>query len=208
MRFGSRMRLASDRARAHRNCVAFAEVIVVAETGFEILERQHRDIAELFDRVHDPEADRSRALAEAIKQIATHVAVERTYLYPLLKQRRLGSARLGRELLADYKRMEKLLVMVDRRKLNSPDMPELISELAEVFDEHHKRCSTMLMPAMERQLSPAELERVGARMLGAENMILSHPHPYLLLLGGPVYQWTTRLASKWDRVRDRTVRNR
>lgn len=180
----------------------------MAETGLDILERQHTDIAELFDRVHDPEGDRSKALAEAVKQIATHVAVERTYLYPLLKQRRLGSARLGRELLADYRRMEKLLVMVDRRKLNSPDMPELIAELGEVFDEHHKRCSTMLMPAMQRQLSPTTLEEVGAKMLGAESMILSHPHPYLLLMGGPIYQWTTRLASKWDRMRDRTVRNR
>jgi hypothetical protein len=26
--------------------------------------------------------------------------------------------------------------MVDRRKLNSPDMPDLISELEEVFEEH------------------------------------------------------------------------
>lgn len=180
----------------------------MSETGFEILERQHQLIAELFDQVHDPDGDRSRALAETIKQIATHVAVERTYLYPLLKQRRFGSTRLGRELLADYRRMEKLLVMIDRRKLNSPDMPELISELTEVFEEHHKRCSTMLMPAMERQLSRVTLEEVGAKMAGAENMILSHPHPYLLLLGGPIYQWTTRLASRWDRMRDRTVRNR
>lgn len=180
----------------------------MSETGFEILERQHKNIAELFDRVHDPEADRSSALAETIKQIATHIAVERTYLYPLVKQRRLGSTRLGRELLADYRRMEKLLVLVDRRKLNSPDMPELITELTEVFDVHHKRCSAMLMPAMERQLRPARLQELGAKMLGAESMILSHPHPYLLLLGGPIYQWITRLASKWDRMRDRTVRNR
>ena len=45
------------------------------------------------------------------------------------------------------------------------------------------------------------------QMGGAEKVILSHPHPHLLALG-PVYHWTTRLASAWDGVRDRTVRNR
>jgi hypothetical protein len=60
---------------------------------------------------------------------------------------------------------------------------------------------------MRDQLGSAELEELGVKMRSAENVILSHPHPHLLALG-PVYHWTTRIASSLDRVRDRTVRNR
>jgi hypothetical protein len=102
--------------------------------------------------------------------------------------------------------MEHLLVLSERRKVNSPDMPAIVSQLLDVFGAHEERCA-LLLPALQSELSEPELEELGAKMQGAENVILSHPHPHLLALG-PVYQWTTRFASRWDRVRDRTVRNR
>ena len=184
------------------------QVTQAVESGFDVLERQHSDITTLFERIRDPNANRSAALAEAIKQMATHIAVERSYLYPMVKNSRIATARLARELLADYRRMEKLLSMADRRKVNSPDMPELVTELMDAFEDHQKRCTHTLMPAMQQQVPDTELHRLGVNMRAAEKMILSHPHPYLLLLGGPIYQWTTRLASKWDQLRDTTVRNR
>lgn len=178
------------------------------ESGFEVLERQHSDIRRLFEQIRDPAADRRGALIEAIKQMATHIAVERAYLYPLVRSHQVASPRLGRELLSDYRRMAKLLAMADRRKFNSPDMPDLITELLDVFEDHEKRCSGTLMPALQRQVGDGQLKGLGTRMQGAEKVILSHPHPYLLLLGGPIYQWTTRAASRWDHLRDRTVRLR
>jgi CRISPR/Cas system CSM-associated protein Csm2 small subunit len=180
----------------------------MAENAFEILEREHTSISELFDQIRDPNADRHKALTEAIAHIATHVAVERSYLYPLVNRKQIGSRRLGRELLSDYKRMQKLLAYADRRKWNSPDLPDLMDELIDVFEDHRIRCVNVLMPALQKELEVADMETLGAKMAAAESIILSHPHPYLLLLGGPIYQWTTRVASRWDRMRDRTVRNR
>jgi hypothetical protein len=178
----------------------------MADTAVDVLTREHRDLHERLDRVRDPNADRMAAWTEAVKRMATHVAVERTYLYPVVKRRRIGSATFAEELRRDYKQMEHLLVLSERRKINSPDMPVLVSQLLDVFAAHEQRCA-VLAPALQAQLSEPELEELGARMRGAENIILSHPHPHLLALG-PVYQWTTRMASRWDRVRDRTVRNR
>lgn len=178
------------------------------ETAFDLLEREHEGIRAVFGRIRDPDADRGAALADAITRMATHVAVERSYIYPLVKRRQVGSPRLGRALLWDYKRMEKLLAMADRRKSNSPDMPELVTELMDVFQHHQSHCSAELMAALQEQLGQDELQRLGTEMRGAENVILSHPHPYLLRLGGPIYRQTTRVASGWDRLRDRTVRNR
>jgi Hemerythrin HHE cation binding domain len=178
----------------------------MGETALDVLAREHHDLQELFAQVRDPDADRAAAFREVVKHITSHVAVERSFLYPLVKHR-LALPRLADELRHDYKRMEHLLVLTERRKINSPDMPELVTELLDVFEAHQDRCTTILVPAMRDKLRQDELDELGAKMRGAETVILSHPHPHLLALG-PVYPWTTRMASAWDRARDRTVRNR
>ena len=172
-----------------------------------MLAREHRDLRDLFTRVWDPDGDRIRAWFEVVKQIATHVAVEHTFVYPQVRRAGSSADHLAADLRDDYSKMERLLVLTERRKVNSPDMPALVTELLDVFEAHEQRCTTKVIPLLESELSAAELEELGAKMRGAENVILSHPHPHLLALG-PVYQWTTRVASRWDRLRDRTVRNR
>jgi Hemerythrin HHE cation binding domain len=179
----------------------------MADSAVDVLAREHRDLRELFARVRDQDADRAAAWLDVVKHVATHVAVERTFVYPLVKRRRLGSPDLADDLRHDYSQMEHLLVLTERRKINSPDMPDLVTRVLDVFEAHEARCAALLMPTLTEKLSPAELEELGTKMRGAENVIVSHPHPHLLALG-PIYQWTTRLAARWDRVRDRTVRNR
>jgi hypothetical protein len=179
----------------------------MAETAADLLTREHEDLCGLFARLAEPGADRAGIWLGIVKQIATHVAVERTFVYPLARRGRVGPAGLADELRREYKRMERLLVLTERRKINSPDMPDLVEELLEVFDAHKHRCATVLVPAMRERIGRDELEELAAEMRGAENVIVSHPHPYLLA-SGPFYRFTTRVASRWDRLRDRTVRNR
>ncbi|HET9075941.1 MAG TPA: hemerythrin domain-containing protein [Acidimicrobiales bacterium] len=179
----------------------------MGETATEVLTREHEELDGLFARVRDEHGDRPAAWRQAVRQMATHVAIERAYLYPVVKRRHLGSPGLAEELRRDYARMEHLLVLTERRKVNSPDMPGLVTELLDVFEGHVQRCATALIPALRDRIDPAELENLGAGMRAAEKVTVSHPHPHLLALG-PVYPWTTRVASRWDRVRDRTVRNR
>jgi hypothetical protein len=179
----------------------------MADSAVEVLAREHRDLRELFDRVSDENADRAAAWFDLVRHIATHVAIERTFVYPIVKRRRLGSPHLADDLRHDYAQMEHLMVLTERRKINSPDMPDLVTRVLDVFEAHEGRCATVLMPTLSEKLTTDELEALGTKMRGAENVILSHPHPHLLALG-PIYQWTTRLAARWDRIRDRTVRNR
>ena len=179
----------------------------MGENAVDVLEREHHDLRALFGRVGDPDADRQAVWREIVKQVATHVAVERTFIYPVVKRRMASAPGLADDLRHDYKRMEHLLVLTERRKINSPDMPDLVNDLLHVFESHQERCTSILIPTMREKLNAAELDDLGERMRGAENVILSHPHPHLLALG-PIYPLTTRVASAWDRVRDRTVQNR
>ena len=179
----------------------------MGESALDVLAREHHELDEVFARVSDPDADRAKVWKDLVRQLATHVAVERTFLFPLVRRHRLGSEQLAHELRGDYRRMEHLLVLTERRKINSPDMPALVTDLLDTFEAHEERCAKGLIPLLREHVGAAELEALGAKMRGAENVIVSHPHPHLLALG-PLYRLTTRIASAWDRARDRTVSNR
>jgi Hemerythrin HHE cation binding domain len=179
----------------------------VGESALDVLAREHRDLQDHFGRVRDPDADRPAVWLETVTLISAHVAVERSFVYPVVKRHRLGSAHLADLLRHDYRSMEHLVVLTERRKINSPDMPELVTKLLDVFEDHLARCESELMPALRKTLDQRQLNELGAKMQAAESIIVSHPHPHLLALG-PLYRLTTRIASRWDRTRDRLVRNR
>jgi hypothetical protein len=173
----------------------------------DILERDHEDLAKLFHAVSQPEADRAGVLQEMICRLAEHVSVERSVLYPVVKHGEIGGPELAEQLQHDYHEIEHLLVLIERRKVNSPDMPALVTDLIDVARAHATRADAVLCPALRDALAPDELVDLGARMSSAEKVILSHPHPDLLSLG-PLSRASTRLAAIFDRLRDRTVNNR
>jgi hypothetical protein len=179
----------------------------MGESALDVLAREHRDLQEHFEQVRDSEADRPAVWLETVKRMSAHIAVERSFIYPVVKRRGLGSAHLADLLKHDYRSMEHLVVLTERRKINSPDMPVLVTKLLDVFEEHLARCETELIPALRQALGGDHLDELGAKMGAAESVIVSHPHPHLLALG-PFYRLTTRLASRWDQTRDRLVRNR
>ena len=141
-----------------------------------LMERQHTDIVESFDRVHDKDLDRSAEVAQMVTYIASHVAVERNYLYPLAKKighRRSGP---GRQLISDYRKMQALLVKIDHRKTNSPDMPDLVADLHDAFEQHQEH-SAAISAYIEEHLDRPDLDALGRQMASAKRAIVSHPHP-------------------------------
>jgi hypothetical protein len=103
--------------------------------------------------------------------------------------------------------MERLMVLIERRKVNSPDLPDLVTDLRAATLEHVERVRSRLNPALRDALSEEELAEMAEKITAADEMVVSHPHPHLLSLG-PLANLTTRLASRFDRLRDRTVNNR
>jgi len=169
-----------------------------------VLDREHADILELFERVSDPEADRGKVLRNLLAQMATHVAVEQAVFYPVVRHLDIVDADA---LDDDYRQLGHLLVLIERRKANSPDVPDMVNELMARFESHCRRFSHPLGENLQAAITPDELAEMEAKLQSSERVIVSHPHPHLLSLGriSPV---TTRLAAVFDRARDRTVNNR
>jgi hypothetical protein len=99
------------------------------------------------------------------------------------------------------------MVLAERRKANSPDMPNLVTEMMDLTEEHIARTQQVLIPGLEHALTAEERADLGSQIDRADTVITTHPHPHLLSLG-PISRWTTRLAARFDRLRDRTVDNR
>lgn len=180
--------------------------MVVTSTVVEVLDEQHRRVADLFDQVSSPDHDRPAVLHDLLQELAAHVAAERSAVTPVVKHHDLGDD-LVSALKYDHERMEKLMVLIERRKFNSPDLPDLVSELKQVSEEHAARSQKELFPGLATALSVEEQVELGDKVDGENAMVTSHPHPHLLALG-PVADLMTRVVSRWDRLRDRTVNNR
>ena len=172
----------------------------------DVLEDQHRRVAELFERVAAPDEDRPAILHAILRELVAHVAAERATIRPVVDKKGIGED-LADRLGDDYDRMEKLMVLIERRKFNSPDLPDLVTELKAVVEEHQSRAESELIPGLREKLTPEEQADLGEKVAGEDAMVTSHPHPHLLSLG-PLADVATKVAQKWDAARDRTAVNR
>lgn len=178
----------------------------VTASVVDVLEAQHRRVADLFERVSAPDEDRPAVLHAILRELAAHVAAERATVRPVVDHQHIGED-LADRLRQDYDRMEKLMVLIERRKFNSPDVPDLVTELKAVVEEHRARADAELIPGLRERLSPEEQAELGEKVAGEDAMVTSHPHPHLLSLG-PLADVATKVAQKWDAARDRTAVNR
>jgi hypothetical protein len=120
--------------------------------------------------------------------------------------RGIGGDGFPEELKSDYDEIDRLLVLIERRKANSPDVPQLVTELKDVIEGHLSRCRSALYPAIAVELSPEQERDLSEKLINAEEMVASHPHPHLLSLGR-LSNWLTRLLARFDFLRDKTVTN-
>lgn len=178
----------------------------VSASVVDVLEDQHRRIADLLQRISSPDEERSAVLRELLRDLAAHVAAERGNVEPVVRHLDVGTDLAG-ELADDYSRIEKQMVLIERRKFNSPDVPDLVTGLKDTVEEHFAWSERELFPALTGMLSEDERRELGEKVAAASAVVAAHPHPHLLSLG-PVADLMTRAAGWWDRVRDRTVNNR
>lgn len=172
----------------------------------DVLDGQHRRVAELFEQVSNPGEDRPAVLHNLLRELAAHVAAERSAVEPVVKDRSIGGDGLAGELIEDYDRIEGLMVLIERRKFNSPDVPGLVTELKDVTEAHIARSRDTLFPGLDSTLSEEERSELGEKVSNADKMVTTHPHPHLLSLGGLSAKLTS-LLSRYDWLRDKTVTN-
>jgi hypothetical protein len=168
-----------------------------------VLSEDHSALQDLFARVGRPDEDRPAVLDQLLRSLSAHVATEKQLLVPVLAGHSDEGKALAEQLRDDHDAIEKLVILIERRKVNSPDVPDLVNQLLEITQRHTRQADARLLPFLGDQLSEADLANLGAAMRSDELQLTSHPHPHLPDTG-PLAKVTRKAAALIDRGRDST----
>lgn len=174
------------------------------DNAVELLRGEHTSLEGLFARVSSPDEDRPAVLQELMRTLAAHLSVEKQMLLPVLRDQVGDGDSLASDLDAGHGRAEHILTMLERRKTNSPDVPELVTELMDLTTAHIAAAEERVFPALERFLGAEELTELGRRMASEERLELTHAHPGLPD-SGPLTGVTHKVAQVIDHLRDRST---
>lgn len=172
--------------------------------AIEVLSNEHRELQSLFERVSSPDEDRPAVLKALMQALASHVAVEKQLLAPVLRDRVEGGEELAGHLTEEHDEVERILTLLERRKVNSPDVPGMVTELLDANEAHVTEADNRVFPALRAALSGDELEELGTRIESDERQMLTHSHPSLPD-SGPIAGVTRKAAEIVDRIRDRSA---
>jgi hypothetical protein len=172
--------------------------------ALEVLSDEHDGLQTLFGRVSSIDEDRPAVLKELLQTLSLHVSMEKQLLVPVVTDRISDGDSLADQLSQYHDEAERIHVLVDRRKVNSPDVPELVTQLLDLTEAHIAGFDATIAPALRDALSAAELTELGTAMVSEERQLLTHPHPHLPD-SGPLAKATHWAASVVDRGRDRST---
>jgi hemerythrin-like domain-containing protein len=168
-----------------------------------VLDQEHRELQDLFRRVSRPDEDRSAVLKTLMQTLAAHVAMEKQIVLPALRKGGdVGEAAAG-ALSEQHRDIERILTLLERRKVNSPDVPGLVTELLDDTNRHIGVTDDKVLPALRSLLSDPEREELGGRMNSDERQLLTHAHPHLPTTG-PLADITRKVAETVDGLRDQS----
>lgn len=165
-----------------------------------LLLEQHARIRTLFANVHDAVGSaRATMFAELRATLAVHETAEQLVLRPVSKrvagedvvEARLQEEKAATDVLADLERMDP----------ESPEFHEQLTAFQKSVDEHAEAEEREEFPAVLAECSAEDREAMGRKLLAAERIAPTRPHP--MVSGHPVATaLTTPLASIVDRAKD------
>jgi hemerythrin-like domain-containing protein len=172
-------------------------------SAIEVLSSEHDQLQSLFARVSSPDEDRPKVLKELLQTLTNHMAMEKQVLIPVLKARITGGDAAADQMTGEHDGVEEIVTLLERRKVNSPDVPALVTKLIDITEAHIREADSTVFPALSDALSAGELEELGAAMVSDERSLLTHAHP-ALPDSGPVAAVTRKVAELVDDMRDRS----
>jgi Hemerythrin HHE cation binding domain len=171
------------------------------KSAIAVLAEDHAAMQTLFARVSQPDEDRPAVLGQLLRSLSAHVAAEKQLVVPILRDHSGEGKALADQLRVDHDAIEKLVILIERRKVNSPDVPDLVNELLQITERHSREADASLLPYLREHLSDTELVALGAALRSDELELTSHPHPHLPDTG-PLAKITRKVAALIDRGRD------
>jgi iron-sulfur cluster repair protein YtfE (RIC family) len=144
--------------------------------AIEMLEEQHRDVADLFDEVEAAEvADKQDLFYELADELTVHAAIEERYFYPAARDRRTEDRlRMSVEEHLTMKRLLADLLQLDpRNEAFAPKLAVLKHEVARHVQEEEQE----LFPLVRKTLDRKQLVAIAEEMIVMQESLLDAGDP-------------------------------
>ena len=133
--------------------------------AIDLLEGQHEEVAELFDKIEgtDEKREKRQLFEKLAGKLVGHDAIEREIFYPACEDA-LGSEddQLG-EALVEHGVVEFCLYQADQA-LGGDDFDAKVTVLKEVIEHHVEEEEKELFPKVKKAMGDGRLEELGAAM--------------------------------------------
>ncbi|MEU3187897.1 hemerythrin domain-containing protein [Streptomyces sp. NPDC006923] len=165
-----------------------------------ILLRQHARIRDLFAEVRSTRGETKQQAFDELRALLTvHETAEEMIMRPVAKDtagKEEADARNQEE-----KEASKALAALEKMDIGSAEFDARFVELERAVSDHAEHEEREEFPAVRAARSEAQLREMGARLMAAEKIAPTRPHP--AVAGSPMAQWTVGpFASLVDRTRD------
>jgi hemerythrin superfamily protein len=165
-----------------------------------ILVDQHARIRTLFSEVSMAEGDRRKKVFDELRALlAVHETAEEMVVRPAAKKTAGDKEAEARN--TEEKKANRALAELEKMDLSSEEFNLRFAQFEQDVLAHAEHEETEEFPALEAGCTPEQRQTMGKRLLTAEKVAPTRPHP--AAAGSPALQWTLGpFASLLDRARD------
>ena len=131
--------------------------------AIKLLERQHREVEQLFRKIETADTDeKERLFDELADALAVHATIEERHFYPATKDAR--TAELLQEAVEEHLSVKRLIADLLEMEPGEPQFDSKVSVLREQVEHHVEEEEGELFPNVRKKHSKQELEDLGVLM--------------------------------------------
>lgn len=146
--------------------------------AIEVLEADHREVEALFERVQASSAGQDDAVADIVRELSIHDAIERELLYPVVRDRIPSDGEgMAWHSLDEHEETAELLSQIESTD-DAPQRDMLLRRLTTSVNDHVTEEENEIFPKLRQAMSQEELVELGSKLEGAKGRAPTHPHPH------------------------------
>lgn len=145
-----------------------------------VIVTDHREVEAAFKELESGNGtpEHRRDLADhVITELVRHSVAEEMYMYPAAREHLPDGDKLADHELKEHAEAEKIMKDLDGVDATDPKFDELMGKLMSEIRHHIEDEEGDLLPKLQQECSPEQLQELGEKVTKAKKAAPTHPHP-------------------------------
>jgi len=145
----------------------------------ELLERDHREVEEMFgefERATDPQERRTIA-DKIIIELVKHSEAEEQAVYPTMRQALPDGDKLVEHEISEHSKAEEIMKQLDGMAPDNPEFGVLMTQLMTAIRHHVQEEEGEAFPRFRQAVDKETLGKLASVVEGLKKIVPTHPHP-------------------------------